>query len=99
MCIIFHHTPWMSALRAAHKRRENPPGAERGKVVGDGGVRRIVRANELRMAWLCYIKEEDLRLTPQKAEQATEGQRPPVAGEADMVRLVADGASSKYSCR
>jgi hypothetical protein len=89
----------MSATRAAHKRREKTPGAERGKIVGDGGVRRIVRANELRMAWLCYIKEEDLSLTSQKAEQATEGQRPPVAGDADMVWLVADGASSKYPCR
>jgi hypothetical protein len=85
--IIFHHTPWMRATRATHKRREKPPSAERGKLVGDGGVRRIVRANELRMAWLCDIKEEDLSLTPQKAEQATEGQRPSVAGEADMVRL------------
>jgi len=68
------------------------------KVVGDGGVRWIVSVNELRKAWISYIKEEDLSLTAQKAQQAAKGQRPPVAGEGDMVRLVADGASSKYPC-
>jgi hypothetical protein len=77
----------------------NPPGAERGELVGDRSGRRIVGANELRLQRLCYIKEEDLILAPQKAEQATEGQRPSVPGEADMVRLVTDGASSKYPCR
>ena len=55
----------------------------------------------MNFGWRGFVtsKEEDLSLTPQKAEQATEGQRPSVAGEADMVRLVADGASSKYPCR
>src|SRR4029077_4243427 len=68
VCIIFQHTPWMSACRAAHERREKPPGAERGELVGDRSGRRIVGANELRLQWLCYIKEEDLILAPQKAE-------------------------------
>ena len=41
------------------------------------------------------VEEEDLILTTQDAEQAAERHRPPIAGEADMVRLVADGAGSR----
>ena len=46
------------------------------------------------MAWIGDVEEEDLVLTTQNAEQAADGQRPPVIGDADMVRLVANGAGS-----
>src|SRR5215475_7418663 len=87
--IILHYTPWMGTVRATHKRREKATGTECGELVGDGGVRRIVSAQELRMARPGDVKEEDLILPSQNTEQATEGQRPPIAGDADMVGLVA----------
>src|SRR5262245_22724307 len=86
-------------MRAAHKRREEAIVAEGGELVGDRGVGRIVGAQELGMAGLGDVKEEDLILAPQNAEQATEGQRPPVVGEADMVRFVAYSASAKQRDR
>src|SRR5207247_11377833 len=93
--VVLHHTPWSGAIRATHKRHEKAPVAERGELIGDGRFRRIVRADERWMAWIGDVEEEDLILTPQNAEQATESQRPPIAGETNMVRLVANGAGSR----
>ena len=76
-----------------------PPLLERGELVGDGCLRRIVRADERRMARIGDVEEEDLILTTQHAEQATERQRPPVAGETDVVRLVADRAGVRTAVR
>jgi hypothetical protein len=47
------------------------------------------------MAWIGHVEEEDLILPPHNAEEAAEGQRPPIAGEADMMRLMAHGAGSR----
>lgn len=47
------------------------------------------------MARISDVEEEDLILPTQNAEEATKGQRPSIAGEADMVRLIANGAGAR----
>ena len=44
-----------------------------------------------------HVEEEDLILPTQHAQQATERQRPPIAGEPDVVRLVPDRAGALAS--
>ena len=57
-------------------------------------TRRIVRSDERRMPPIGDIEEEHLILPTQHTQQAAERQRPPVVGEADVVRLVADRTAS-----
>ena len=97
--VVLDHPPGLRAIRATHERHEKAAVAERGELVGDGCLRRIVRADERGMAWIGDVEEEDLILTAQHAEQAAERQRPPIAGEPDVVRLVADRAGSRPAGR
>src|SRR5262245_9707899 len=85
----------MRTTRASHKGHEKTPVTERRELVRDRGIRWIVSAEERRMAWISDVKEENLMLPPHQAAQATEGQRAPIVGEADMVRLVAYGPVGK----
>ena len=89
--VVLDDAPGLRAAGATHERHEKAAVAERAELVGDGG-RRIVRADERRIARIGDIEEEHLVLPTQHTQQAAERHRPPVAGETDVVRFVADRA-------
>ena len=48
--VVLDHPPGLRAIPATHERHEKAAVAERGELVGDGCLRRIVRADERRLA-------------------------------------------------
>ena len=75
--------------RASHHGDQEAAFGERIELVGDGGVGRIGRGDELGRVRIGDVEEEDLALPLQHAEQAAGGQDASVRGESDVMGLVA----------
>ncbi len=90
--IEFDDASGMVALRSTHHRHEKAAAWDRVELVGDGRQRRIGRREELRRRRVGHVEEENLTLPFQHAEQPAQRQRSSVAGQSDVMRLVAAGA-------
>src|SRR5215831_19180239 len=71
--IVFDDAPRMSAVGAAHKGREEAPGAQRIEFVRDRRVWRVVGFDESGVLPIADVEEENFVAISQNAQQPAKG--------------------------
>ena len=87
--IEFDDAAGMMPFCPAHHRHEKSAVGQRVELIGDRRLRRIRRRQEAGTRRPRHVEEEDLVLSLEDAEEAAGRQRPAVARQADVMRLVA----------
>jgi len=91
MAVKLGHTTRRMTRRTTHHGHQKAALRQRMEFIGYGGKRWVGGCNELGLAWVGNIPEEDLLLPFEYAEQPAAGDDSAVGREADVMHLVSGG--------